>query len=116
MIGLFDDLDRGLDPERERSLLNLPETVALAREAARRSVVLFIRDRVASLTRPVRELKNFSQIELAGGESREVSFELTREDLSFVNAQFKRAAEPGRFEVWIAPLATTGIPAQFTLI
>ena len=84
--------------------------------AVRETVQLYIRDRVASPTRPVRELKNFSQIELAGGESREVSFELMREDLGFVNAQFKRVAEPGRFEVWIAPSSTTGIPAQFTLI
>lgn len=75
-----------------------------------------IRDRVASPTRPVRELKNFSQIELAGSESREVNFDLMREDLGFVNAQSKRVAEPGRFEVWIAPSSTTGIPAQFTLI
>src|SRR5690606_455700 len=46
---------------------------------------LYIRDRAASMTRPIRELKGFQKIRLAPGASAEVRFTLTRQDLAFYN-------------------------------
>ena len=78
-------------------------------------VQLYIHDRVASLTGPVRELKGFRKIRLAPGESADVSFQLTRHDLEFVGAEMRLIAEPGAFDVWIAPSASAGAPARFEL-
>lgn len=64
-------------------------------------VQLYIHDITASITRPVKELKAFKRVFLKVGESREVSFELDEEDLSFWNIDMKHTAEPGLFEVMI---------------
>ena len=76
---------------------------------------LYIHDRVASLVRPVRELKGIRKLLLAPGASADVSFQLTRGDLEFVGPDNQWIAEPGTFDVWIAPSATSGAPAQFRL-
>ena len=77
---------------------------------------LYVRDRVASVTRPVRELKGFEKIALAAGASADVSFTLTREDLEFVGTDLRWIAEPGAFDVWIAPSSSQGRPAAFELV
>jgi beta-glucosidase len=79
-------------------------------------VQLYIRDPVASMTRPVRELKGFKKIVLAGGQSTEVSFTLTRRDLEFVGPDMQWRAEPGEFHVWIAPSSAAGEPTTFRLL
>lgn len=76
---------------------------------------LYIRDRVASITRPVRELKGFRKIFLHPGASTEVSFELRRSDLEFVGPENTWIAEPGSFDVWIAPSSAAGNAARFEL-
>ncbi|WP_415923169.1 glycoside hydrolase family 3 N-terminal domain-containing protein [Steroidobacter sp.] len=76
---------------------------------------LYIRDRTASLTRPIRELKGFRKVRIAPGTSAEVQFTLTRTDLAFYNAAMKFVAEPGEFDVWISPSATTGVSTRFEL-
>jgi beta-glucosidase len=76
---------------------------------------LYIRDVVASMTRPVRELKGFRKIKLPPGAATEVQFTLTRQDLTFYDAQLQRVSEPGEFDVWIAPSAVTGLSRRFVL-
>jgi beta-glucosidase len=66
-------------------------------------VQLYVHDRVASITRPVRELKGFRKLAMQPGQSVEVKFELTRRDLEFVGLDKGWIAEPGEFAVWIAP-------------
>jgi beta-glucosidase len=78
-------------------------------------VQLYIRDEVASITLPVKELKGFRKIFLAKGESREVKFSLTRDDLQFVNGEMKWIAEPGDFQVMIGPDSGRLKMASFTL-
>lgn len=78
-------------------------------------VQLYVRDRVGSVTRPVRELKGFRKIELAAGESREVSFELTPQDLAFWRADLTFGAEPGEFDVFVGGDATAALTASFVL-
>jgi beta-glucosidase len=83
--------------------------------AAEEVVQLYIHDAVASITRPVRELKGFQKIALEPGERRTVTFTLTRSDLMFVGPEGQWTAEPGLFDVWIAPSAEAGEPARFAL-
>ncbi|HMI77394.1 MAG TPA: beta-glucosidase BglX [Ferruginibacter sp.] len=64
-------------------------------------VQLYIRDVVGSVTRPVKELKGFQKIELKAGESKNVSFNITPEDLKFYNYDLKYDWEPGDFEIMI---------------
>lgn len=78
-------------------------------------VQLYVHDRVASITRPVRELKGFRKVQLASGASTDVSFEITRGDLEFVGADNSWIAEPGEFDVWIAPSSASGTAATFKL-
>lgn len=86
---------------------------------------LYVRDLVGSITRPVRELKGFQRVGIPAGEARTVSFTLTRDDLAFwhypadltlgADGAYVRTAEPGQFQVWIAPNAAEGEPAEFVL-
>jgi len=64
-------------------------------------VQLYIQDLVASVIRPVKELKAFRKVMLKAGEEREIRFSIDEDDLKFVNAQLQRVAEPGEFEVQI---------------
>jgi len=64
-------------------------------------VQLYLHDAVASVTRPVKELKGFKRIALKPGEKRTVDFTLTSEQLSFLDRDLKRVVEPGIFEVMV---------------
>jgi beta-glucosidase len=64
-------------------------------------VQLYLRDRVGSVVRPVKELKDFRKVYLKAGESRTVHFTIDREKLSFYNAKLDWVAEPGAFDVMI---------------
>ncbi|MBQ2757791.1 MAG: fibronectin type III-like domain-contianing protein, partial [Clostridia bacterium] len=66
-------------------------------------VQLYIRDKFASVARPVLELKDFAKIELAPGESAAVIFTLTEEDLRFHTADGTFASERGEFEIFVGP-------------
>lgn len=85
--------------------------------AAEEVVQLYVRDRAASVTRPVRELKDFRKITLAPGESANVRFTLRREDLLFVGPDLKPTVEPGLFDLWVAPSAQAdGLTGSFELV
>jgi beta-glucosidase len=58
---------------------------------------LYMRDMFASITRPVKELKRFEKFYLEPGESKEVTFTLSIDDLKFYNSSLTWAAEPGIF-------------------
>jgi beta-glucosidase len=79
-------------------------------------VQLYTRDMVGSLTRPVKELKGFRKIPLPKGESNEVRFALTTEDLKFVGGNLAEVAEPGEFRVMTGPDSGHLMEAAFTLI
>ena len=66
-------------------------------------VQLYIHDKVASITRPVKELKGFERIHLKKGESKVVKFEITDELLKFYNRHLDYVLEPGDFEIMIGP-------------
>ena len=91
-------------------------TVTNAGEVTGKEVVqMYIQDVVGSNTRPVRELKGFQKIELAPGESRNVSFAITPDLLRYFDDQLRYIAEPGEFRVYIGGDSTTGNMATFHL-
>ncbi|MNG22557.1 Periplasmic beta-glucosidase precursor [compost metagenome] len=64
-------------------------------------VQLYVQDIAASMSRPIKELKNFQKVMLKAGEERTVRFQISEEDLKFYNTQLQWAAEPGEFNVQI---------------
>jgi beta-glucosidase len=66
-------------------------------------VQLYIQDPVASISRPVKELKNFSRILLQPGESKDISMNVTTNDLKFYNSDLKFDWEPGEFIIYAGP-------------
>jgi beta-glucosidase len=64
-------------------------------------VQLYVRDVLASLARPVLELKGFQRIQLAPGEERELVFRLPVEELRMLDADLRWVVEPGAFRVMV---------------
>ena len=71
------------------------------RRAGDEVVQLYIRDPVATMTRPVKELKGFQRISLPPGEKRRVEFVLGPEHLGFWNREMRYVVEPGEFRVMV---------------
>ncbi|WP_343528387.1 glycoside hydrolase family 3 N-terminal domain-containing protein [Sphingomonas sp.] len=78
-------------------------------------VQLYIHDKVASRTRPVRELKGFERVVLDPGQSRTVRFRLTRDDLRFWGEK-DWVIEPGSFDLWVATSSADGDRKSFELV
>ncbi|HEV8241798.1 MAG TPA: glycoside hydrolase family 3 N-terminal domain-containing protein [Thermoanaerobaculia bacterium] len=70
-------------------------------------VQLYVSDLVASVTPPVKRLRRFAKVWLEPGESRQLTFTLERDDLSFIGADDKRTVEPGDFAVSVGGLRDT---------
>ena len=73
----------------------------IGKYAGKEVVQLYIRDEVGSITRPVQELKGFNKIELAPGETKNVSFNITPELLKFYNGDLKFDWESGDFQIML---------------
>ncbi len=78
-------------------------------------VQLYLRDDVASTTRPVRELKGFERVELRSGKERTIEFEITPEDMSFWTINEEFAQEPGTFHVWIGHDSNASLEGAFSV-
>jgi len=78
-------------------------------------VQLYTRQRVGSVTRPVRELKGFRKLALAAGEERDVVFTLPTADLAFWRADMSFGTEPGAFDVFVGDDANASLTGHFTL-
>jgi beta-glucosidase len=78
-------------------------------------VQLYIHEQVASVTRPVIELKRFQRVHLEPGAKRTVEFELQPRDLSLWNLQMKRVVEPGVFDIYAGPNSVDLKKAELTV-
>lgn len=76
-------------------------------------VQLYVRDVVASVTRPVKELKGFRRVLLQLGESQRVRFEVPVCKLGFSGPEMRYLVEPGSFQVWIGPDSGRGLAGTF---
>ena len=86
------------------------------RREADEVVELYIHQRTASVSQPVRELKGFKRVHLKPGEKVPVVFTLSPSDLSFWDGRSRFVTESGAFDVWIAPDSASGIKGEFTLV
>lgn len=77
------------------------------------TVQLYIRDLVGSVTRPVRQLKGFERVTLKPGESKEVTFTIDKEMLSFYRQDMTWGPEPGDFKVFIGGASDNTKEASF---
>ncbi|MES2058179.1 MAG: beta-glucosidase BglX [Pseudomonadota bacterium] len=103
-------------PLTANGTLAVTATIANSGKVAGTEVVqLYIRDRVASRTRPVRELKRFERLTLAPGETKQVSFTLAAADLRFW-AEGKWTIEPGAFDIWLGTSSVGGLKDSFELV
>ncbi|MEF7438782.1 beta-glucosidase BglX [Paenibacillus lautus] len=84
--------------------------------AGEETAQLYIRDLVASSTRPIKELKGFSKVRLQPGESREVHFTLGREELGLLDERLEFTVEPGKFHVWVGPHSEEGLQAEVEVV
>lgn len=75
------------------------------------TVLLYLHDVAASVSRPNKQLKAFKKVELEPGQSEQLDFTLQPEDLSFIGVDLKRIIEPGDFDVMIG-----NETARFTVI
>ncbi len=64
-------------------------------------VQMYIRDKLSSVTRPVKELKGFKRITLEPGETKTVTLSITPEKLQFYDINMERVVEPGEFEIMV---------------
>lgn len=64
-------------------------------------VQMYIRDKYSSVTRPVKEMKDFARVELKAGESKRVEFTITPDKLEFYNLRMEKVVEPGEFIVMV---------------
>jgi beta-glucosidase len=88
------------------------ETVAVEAEianlgdvAGEQTVFLFLRDPIASVARPMLELKGFAKAVLEPGQRQTVRFTLKRDDFAFLGSDLKPRVEPGLFEISVGPSA-----------
>jgi beta-glucosidase len=80
-------------------------------------VQLYVRDDVASVTRPVRELRGFERITLRPGETRTVTFTIGPDDLAMYDLRMDRVVEHGTFTVWVGTSsADDARPAKFEVV
>jgi beta-glucosidase len=70
---------------------------------------------VASVTRPVRELRGFEKVLLSPGESRRVSFRIGPDDLALWDLGMRRVVEPGAFTVFVGGSSADTRQARFTV-
>lgn len=83
--------------------------------AAAEVVQCYVRNMGASLEQPVRSLKGFERITLQAGQSKDVSFDLGFEELSFFNNLSQQRVEPTHYTVWVGGSSTAKESAEFRI-
>jgi beta-glucosidase len=78
-------------------------------------VQLYVRDMVASVTRPVKELKGFKKIFIKNGATETVTFKLSAKDLAFYHQDLQFFAEPGEFMVFVGGNSDAFLSVSFSL-
>jgi beta-glucosidase len=79
------------------------------------TVQLYVRDRVGSVTRPVRELIAFKKVHLKAHSKTQVALEISALDLTFYDIDMQHTAEAGDFDLWVGADSNASLHAQFSL-
>jgi beta-glucosidase len=75
----------------------------------------YVRDIVAGVARPVRELKGFERIPLEAGETKTIMFRLGPEEVSYLDDNGNEVLEPGRFQVWVGGDSNAELGTEFEI-
>ena len=104
-----------LDPSvsRDGSLHVTAEIENIGKREGTEVVQLYVHDRVAPTSRPVRELKGFERVSLAPGEHKTVEFTVNGNDLGSYDREMHWIVPSGTYDVWIAPDSASGVQATF---
>ena len=93
-------------PKLSKSILNSDEIVSVSVSVTNTGnydgdevVQMYIRDKVSSVTRPVKELKGYQRISLKKGETKKVDFKINKETLAFYDINMEYCVEPGEFKI-----------------
>ena len=98
--------------DKIRVSVNVTNTGGVAGEEV---VQLYLHDVVASVSRPVKELKGFKKISLQPGEMKEVDFDISVEDLKYYNHKMKWTTDPGEFQLFIGGNSRDLLQTSFML-
>jgi beta-glucosidase len=79
-------------------------------------VQLYVRDLVANVTRPVKELKGFRRIRIEPGQTVRTEFELHTDDLAFFGRDNTLVVEPGDFHLWVGGSSDAELRAEFAIV
>jgi beta-glucosidase len=103
--------------------VRLGDAVTVSVELTNRGVVagdevvqLYVRDPVASITRPIRELKDFRRVRLEPGQTITIDFELHTDDLAFYGRDGQLTTEAGEFHVWIGGSSEAQLRTDLRLV
>ncbi|MFN2240181.1 MAG: beta-glucosidase BglX [Thermoanaerobaculia bacterium] len=111
----YADLQLGTGSMTPSGSMTVSAEVANTGERAADEIVqLYVADPVASVARPVKELKGFQRVSLRAGEKKRVSFTIGPDALKFWDGT-RWIAEPGTFRVWIGPSSQEGLEGTFEL-
>ncbi|KAF0140454.1 MAG: glycoside hydrolase family 3 protein [Stygiobacter sp.] len=102
--------------KKDESLTVTVEVKNTGKFEGKEVVQLYIRDLVGSVTRPVKELKDFVKISLKPGETKKVEFTITPEKLKFYDINMKHVVEPGDFKVFVGTNSVDVKEASFTVV
>ena len=105
------------------SEIGLGDTVTVSAELTNRGdvaadeiVQLYVRDLVASITRPVKELKGFRRVRLEPGQTITIDFDLHTNDLAFFGRDNQSTVEPGVFHAWMGGSSETELRTEFRIV
>ena len=97
------------------TLIVAEEVTNVGKRAGSAVVQLYVHDRIADVSRPVRELKGFQRVALAPGETRKVTFQLTPKDLAFARLDGSWGTEAGRYDIYVGEDSTASATTSFML-
>lgn len=112
----YSDLTLSAETIAPEGTISVSATVTNTGEVSGSEVAqLYIRDPVASVVRPVKELAGFTKVYLEPGESQTVQFTLGPSELGFYNQDMEWVVEPGDFQVWVGPSSAEGLEGNFAV-
>ena len=101
---------------RPHATFEVTVTVTNTGEIAGEEVAqLYVRDMVASISRPIQLLRGFQKVHLNAGQSKKLTFMLDEEDLKFYNGRLKWVSEPGQFKAMVGGNSVEVMMADFRL-
>jgi beta-glucosidase len=98
------------NPQKVKIFVTIKNTSTIAGEEIAQ---LYIHQKIASVVRPIKELKGFSKVKINAGETKEIEFNLTDKELGFYNNNGDFVVEPGSFDVMLGTNSQQGLTGSF---